>query len=152
LCVFYLSRSKASPWQKILSQFSLHLEKGFCKVNSGHPQVEQSLTNFLEVCKRRFPSAIVNGFGRWAVCSFCAGKPQAVTALVNLITLVADREIAEQLAKGPCGRQHCCYVHELNDLLPPPVCRTVPDAYDPEEARRERRAQRVALQQGTSVA
>jgi hypothetical protein len=123
-------------------------------MQSNHSQNGQApLTNFVEVCRRRFPSAIVNGVGRWAVCSFCAGKPQAVTALVNLITLVADKDMAEQLYRGPCGRPHCCRVHELNDLAPTPsVCRTVPDAYDPEEARRERRANRAALQQGTSVA
>jgi hypothetical protein len=140
---------RGKPLAEILSQISLHIV-----MQSNHSQVEQSpIVNWLEVCRRRFPSAIVNGNARWAVCSFCAGKPQAVTALVNLITLVADRDIADELMKAPCGRPHCCHVHELNDLAPTPsVCRTVPDAYDPEEARRERRANRAALQQGTSVA
>jgi hypothetical protein len=124
------------------------------QMNSSRPNpVEQPLTNFLEVCRRRFPSATVNGSGRWAVCSFCAGKPQAVTVLVNLITLVADRETAEQLYCGPCGRPHCCRVHELNDLMPTPTAtRTIPDAYDPDELRRERRERREAQAQGTSVA
>lgn len=106
--------------------------------------------NWLEVCRRRFPSATVNGSGRWAVCSFCAGKPQTVTALVSLITLVADRETAEQLYCGPCGRPHCCRVHELNDLMPTPAAaRTIPDAYDPDELRRERRQRREAQAQGS---
>ena len=120
-------------------------------MNSVHPQVEQPpLVNWLEVCRRRFPSAIVNGSGRWAVCSFCAGKPQAVTALVNLITLVDDRETGEQLHAGPCGRPHCCRVHELNDLMPTPAAtRTIPDAYDPDELRRERRERREAQAQGS---
>lgn len=120
-------------------------------MNSNRPNsVVQPLTNFLEVCKRRFPHATVNGFGRWAVCSFCAGKPQAVTALINLITLVDDRETAEQLNSGACGRPHCCRVHELNDLMPTPTAaRTIPDAYDPEELKRERRERRQAQAQGS---
>jgi hypothetical protein len=35
--------------------------------------VEQTLTNFLEVCKRRFPSHCVGGFGRYAVYAPAAG-------------------------------------------------------------------------------
>ena len=117
-------------------------------MNSGHPQYEQQpLVNFLELCKRRFPSAIVTGNARWAVCSFCAGKPQTVTAHVNSVTLVEEKDVAEALCKGPCGRKYCCYVHELNDLAPAPfICRTIGDPYDVDEARRERREARKRQQ------
>jgi hypothetical protein len=111
---------------------------------SSHSQVEQPLVNFLELAKRRFPSAIVNGNCRYAVCSSCAGKPQTVTADVNRVILVSDKALAEELKKKPCGRPFCERIHELHDLQPSPVCRSIPDAYDPEEARRERREKRTA--------
>jgi hypothetical protein len=120
-------------------------------MNSGHPKYEQQpLTNFLEVCKRRFPHAIVNGSGRFAVTSEC-GNQGGILTHVGRATLVEDRETAEALVKSPCGSKACIRIHEVKDLAPTPTgCRTIPEAYDHEEARRERREKRAALQQGTS--
>jgi hypothetical protein len=108
------------------------------------------MTNFLEVCKRRFPYAIVNGNSRWAVTSEC-GNQGGILTHVGRVTLVDDRETADALVKSPCGSKCCIRIHQVNDLAPTPTgCRTIPEAYDHEEARRERREKRAALQQGTS--
>src|ERR1019366_8480708 len=117
-------------------------------MNSVHPQVEQQpLVNWLEVCRRRFPSAICNGSGRYAVTSEC-GNQGGILTHVGRVTLVDDRETADALVKSPCGSKCCIRIHQVNDLAPTPsVCRTIPDAYDPDEARRERRQRREAQAQ-----
>jgi hypothetical protein len=115
-------------------------------MNSSRPKpVEQPLVNWLEVCRRHFPLAIVNGSGRFAVTSEC-GNQGGILTYVGRVTLVDDRETADALVKSPCGSKCCIRIHQVNDLAPTPVCRTIPDAYDPEEARRERRANRAAMQ------
>lgn len=125
-------------------------------MNSSAPNtIEQPLTepvNFLEIAKPRFPLAICNGSGRFAVTSECGNQGGILTS-VGRVTLVEDRETAEALVKSPCGSKACIGIHQVNDLSPTPsVCRTVPDAYDVDEARAERRARRAAQAQGTSVA
>lgn len=121
------------------------------KMNSGPPQYEQqTLINWLEICRRRFPQAIVNGSGRFAVTSEC-GNQGGVFPYVARVMLVDDRETADSLVKNPCGSKCCIRIHQVTDLAPTPsVCRTVPDAYDVDEARRERREARAAQAQGTS--
>jgi hypothetical protein len=85
-------------------------------VNSVHPQVEQPLVNWLEVCRRRFPHAICNGSGRYAVTSICTSNKDTISAHVNRVTLVADKQVADALMKTPCGAKACSYCHEVNDL------------------------------------
>ena len=118
-------------------------------MNSSRPDpVEQPLVNWLEVCRRHFPLAIVNGSGRFAVTSEC-GNQGGILTYVGRVTLVDDRETADALVKSPCGSKCCIRIHQVNDLAPTPsVCRTVPDAYDVDEARAERRARRAAQAQG----
>ncbi len=122
-------------------------------MNSSRPNpIEQPLVNWLGVCRRQFPHAICNGSGRWAVTSEC-GNQGGILTYVGRVTLVEDRETAAALVKSPCGSKACIGIHQVNDLAPTPsVCRTVPDAYDVDEARAERRARRAAQAQGTSVA
>jgi hypothetical protein len=122
-------------------------------MNSSRPNpIDQPFVNWLELCRRRFPSATVNGSGRWAVTSECGNQGGILTS-VGRVTLIDDRETADALVKSPCGSKCCIRIHEVKDLAPTPsVCRTVPDAYDVDEARAERRARRAAQAQGSSVA
>jgi hypothetical protein len=86
--------------------------------------------NFLEVAKRRFPLNCVGGAGRYALYTPAAGQ-------YGKILLFESREQAAAHILDPKRVQ-------IIDLLEPavPVCRTVPDAYDADEARRERRERR----------
>jgi hypothetical protein len=86
--------------------------------------------NFLEAAKRRFPDMCIGGSGRFALYTPAAGK-------YGKILLFETREQAAAQILDPKRVQ-------IVDLLEPavPVCRTVPDAYDADEARRERRERR----------
>lgn len=93
-----------------------------------HPQNgAQTAVNWLEIAKRKYYAATVHGSGRWCVIVFDH---------IN-IYLFPDRSDAEQFCMG-----HPPY--KIVDLAqePTPVCRTIPDAHDADELRRERREKR----------
>lgn len=85
--------------------------------------------NYLETAKRLLgPECPVSGSGRW-----CLKTPMAAY-------LFETREAAIATMLDP-NDKYC----RVFDLMPAPlVARTIPDAYDPEELRRERREQRQA--------
>ncbi len=89
--------------------------------------------NFLEAAKRRFPGHVVGGSGRFALYTPGMGS-------MGKILLFENREEAAAQILDPKAVQ-------IVDLLALPVstCRTVPDAYDPDELRRERRERRGYL-------
>jgi hypothetical protein len=108
-------------------------------MNSGHPQYEQQpQRNWLEVAKRKWSGASITGSGRYSV-RLMDGKN---------IRLFETFESAAELCSQSAA-------YRFTDLAqePPAPCRTVGDAYDPDELRRERREarERLAAQaQGTS--
>jgi hypothetical protein len=87
---------------------------------------------YLAVAKRRWPQNCVGGSGRFALYTPAAG-------VFGKILLFETREEAQRLIADH-GRV------QIIDLLEPPVpiCRTVPEPYDHEEARRERRERKNA--------
>jgi hypothetical protein len=86
--------------------------------------------NFLEICKRRFPTQVVGGSGRFALYTPAAGP-------MGKILLFETREEAQSHILDPKRVQ-------MVDLLIQQAkpCRTVPDFYDADELRRERRERR----------
>ncbi len=86
--------------------------------------------NFLETAKRRFPTQVVGGNGRFALYTPAAGP-------LGKVLLFENRDEAQSHILDAKRVQ-------IVDLLEPQTrpCRTVPDAYDTDEARRERREQR----------
>jgi hypothetical protein len=110
------------------------------KVNSGRPQDEQQpFVNWLEVCRRRFPSAICNGHARWAVASHC-GSQGGIVEYVTRCTMVEDRETAQAMILVSCGSKQCVKYHEVIDLsLLPQYVQLM------NEERRERRRSAQAL-------
>jgi len=106
-------------------------------MNSGHPQYEQQpFVDWLSKAKRKFVGATIHNSGRYCV------------AVMNHVDVYAF-ETWDEAATFMAGHSYRLY-----DLAQEPVkpCRTVPDAHDADELRRERREKRAALQQGTSVA
>ncbi len=109
-------------------------------MNSGHPQYEQQpFVNWLEVCRRRFPSAICNGSARWAIASHC-GNQGGIVEHITRCTMIDDKETAQAMVAEGCGSKQCVKYHEVIDLS------TLPQYVQlVNEERRERRAQRAAL-------
>jgi hypothetical protein len=88
--------------------------------------------NFLELCKRSFPGHVVGGSGRFALYTPAAGPMGKILLFENRDDAAAHILDLKRV--------------QIVDLLEPatPLCRTIGDAYDPEELRRERREQRNA--------
>jgi hypothetical protein len=83
--------------------------------------------NWLEKARRKYVGACVHGSGQFCV-RVMDGK--------NVYLYETFEAAAEHTSQNPKFR--------FEDLTLEPVkpCRTIPDAYDPEEARRERREKR----------
>jgi hypothetical protein len=87
--------------------------------------------DWLSLAKQQFPGWTVGGVGRFALHSPAFGKE------FGKILLFETREECERNILDP---KHAFCV----DLMPATHCRIIPDAYDPEEARRERRERQNA--------
>jgi hypothetical protein len=93
------------------------------------------MINFLEIAKRKWSGASITGSGRYSV-RLMNGR--------DIRLFSTFEEAAEFCSQSPS--------YKYLDLAaePPAPCRTVGDAYDPDELRRERREKRAAQAQGTS--
>jgi len=90
------------------------------------------MTNFLEVAKRRWPDQVVGGSGRFAVYTPEAGP-------LGKILLFESRDEARAIILDP-KRAH---IVDLGGLSGDELLAKIPERYDPDEARRERREKRV---------
>jgi hypothetical protein len=106
-------------------------------MNSSHSNsIEQPFADWLSKAKRTFVGATIHNSGQFAV---------AVMNHVDVFCFNDFFDAAEFSAKDSKYRLYDLSEEPVHKMKP---CRTIPDAYDPEEARRERRANRAALQQG----
>ena len=97
-------------------------------MNSSRPNpVEQPFADWLSKAKRKFVGATLHDSGRYCV---------AVMNHVDVYAFETHDDAAVFMAGHPQYR--------LYDLAQEPIkpCRTIPDAYDPSEHRRERRERR----------
>ena len=102
-------------------------------MNSGRPtRIEEPQRNWLETAKRKWSGASITGSGRYSV-RLMDGK--------NICLFETFESAAEFCSQSAAYR--------FTDLAqePPAPCRTVGDAYDPDELRRERREARERQQQ-----
>jgi hypothetical protein len=106
-------------------------------MNSGRANTVEQFEPWTERAKRRFFGATIHGSGRYVV---------AIMDHQNVYAFETHTEAVTFMAGHPQYR--------LYDLNEEPVrpCRTIPDAYDVDELRRERREQRAAAQQGIAEA
>jgi hypothetical protein len=110
-------------------------------MNSVHQSAHEQPSQFapwLERAKCCFVGATIHGSGRYAV---------AVMNHVDVFLYETMEESADHLSQDPKFRFYDLLtfappVHKMNP------CRTIPDAYDPDEGRRERRERRAAAHQG----
>lgn len=103
-------------------------------MQSAHSNSVTPFTPWLERAKRIFVDAQIHGSGRYAI---------AVMDHVNVYLYETLEESAEHLSRDPKFR-----FYDLETYVPPvrKVYRTIPDAYDVDELRRERREKRQAAQ------
>jgi len=93
-------------------------------VHSSHPQTEQpAFTAWLEKAKRKWPRAIIHGSGRFAVAPMDG---------VNIHLFDDFEEMAEFMSTRPKSRLY----HLMEERKP---MRTIPEPFDVDEMRRERR-------------
>lgn len=91
--------------------------------------------NWLEIARRKWNNCPIQNAGD------CSGRyaVQVIGENSGRTLRVILCESEEQQQSVALGYDRCNKV----DLMPPSTaCRTIPDAYDPEEARRERRERR----------
>jgi hypothetical protein len=96
---------------------------------------------WLSRAKHIFFGAVIHGSGRYCV---------AVMNRIDIFLYETHEEAAMHLSQDSKYR-----FYDLATCAEPRVqktARTIGDAYDPEELRRERREKRAAMAQGTSVA
>jgi hypothetical protein len=86
--------------------------------------------NWLEIAHARWTNCPIKGDGRWAI------QVIGLNGRTREVVLCAD----EATAKSASHFYDHCFRHDL--LAPVRFGRTIPDAYDPEEHRRERRENR----------
>jgi hypothetical protein len=89
------------------------------------------MSNFLEAAKRRYPDQVVGGSGRYAVVTPCAGP-------LGKILLFESRDEAQAIILDP-KRAH---IVDLGGLSGDELLAKIPERYDADEARRERRESR----------
>jgi hypothetical protein len=115
-----------------LSQFSGYFRSGY-KMNSSHTNsIEQPITNFLEVCKRRFPTNCVAGNGRYAVYAPAAGP------LSKILLFDTHAEAVRQIV-DPRYAQVVDLGFDADAAL-----ENMPDLEDADERRKRRREARLS--------